>query len=89
VPPATLPPPTSAGPKYYVLIGAFSKPENVETIRKKFAADSAIDTSPLDAMGRTLTRVRVGPVDSMEKAKALLAKAHRYAMPDARIISEK
>ena len=86
VPPPELP---IAKERYYLLVGAFSKAENIESIRRKFADDGPLDLAPLNAMGRTLTRVRVGPVDTLQKAEALLAKAHGFAMPDARIITVK
>lgn len=74
------------GPRYYVLLGAFTRPENIANIRTKFEGEAEVELNEIKAMGRTLTQVRLGPLFDAQKADALLEKAHGFAMPDAKIM---
>lgn len=59
----------------YVQTGAFSSAENAERQKEKVAAyyDNAF-TVPVAKGGRTLNRVRVGPIHSVKEADEVLAK---------------
>jgi rare lipoprotein A len=72
-----LPPPPPPG-ELYAQAGAFTVADNAERLRERLAAAglSPVVLRSAAAAGRTLYRVRIGPVESVAAYDALVARLH-------------
>ena len=78
-----------AAPKLAVQVGAFAQSDNAEGLRLKLeqAGLPAYVQPPSDG-GRTVYRVRLGPIDTVEHGDRLVAEAARQGITDAVIVVE-
>jgi rare lipoprotein A len=91
VPPAPLPGRGGAGSgAFYIQVGAFASRANAEALRRRLGAAGDILLSISEAFvdGRTLYRVRVGPIDDVEIADSLVARLGALGVQDHTIVTE-
>jgi rare lipoprotein A len=93
--PATNPVPysTSAGAgvgAFYIQVGAFSSRANAETLRDRLGAPGEFIVSVAEARvdGRTLYRVRIGPIDDIEIADSIVASLMALGINEHSIVTE-
>ncbi len=72
----------------YVQAGAFGVLDNAEKLRQQLAKVGHADVSQVQIGGRTLYRVRIGPLASVDQADAALAKVVGAGAGDAKIVAE-
>lgn len=70
----------------YVQAGAFGVEENARRLSEKLSAYGASSLEPVSYGGRTLYKVRLGPLDSIGAADRLLSKVLASGQSDAMII---
>ena len=70
----------------FVQVGAFAERANAVTLAHRLSALSPSVISAANINGRTLFRVRMGPIADLEQADSLLAKAIAAGHNDARLI---
>ena len=76
--PAVPQPPAAAAGGWFVQVGSFSDPANARRLREGLVqAGYDVQLSEVTAGGRTLHRVRVGPVPSRDAGEALAARLAR------------
>ncbi len=91
--PTPTPVPASAPaslPTLYIQVGAYAEAGNAQRVAEHLQA-AGIDSSlslASTAGGRTLRRVRVGPIASVEQFDSLAARLATLGYPDARLASE-
>ncbi|MBQ6855067.1 MAG: septal ring lytic transglycosylase RlpA family protein [Alphaproteobacteria bacterium] len=73
---------------YYVQIGAFSKEKSVHKIRQKLKAYDNLKVKDKYKNGQLLHYVRIGPLETQNKALKILDKIHNEGYADATIIFE-
>lgn len=83
--PATVP-----GTTLYLQVGAFSAPENAESLRNRLeqADFKPVLVLPFTQNGTQLYRVRIGPLDSIEKSEAINRRLAKIGITHARLINE-
>jgi rare lipoprotein A len=86
-PGASSPVPTGGG-QIYVQAGAFSQLDNAERARLQLGRFGSTLVSPVQANGRELYRVRLGPIASPEAADAIRLRVLQAGYHDARVISD-
>ncbi|MBN8531835.1 MAG: septal ring lytic transglycosylase RlpA family protein [Alphaproteobacteria bacterium] len=79
--------PSSAG-GYYVQAGAFANEGNAEKVKKKLSGLGHSFITPLTVGGRTLHRVRLGPVESGAQARTLLSQVQAMGIGDAKVVKD-
>jgi rare lipoprotein A len=74
----------------YVQVGAYGDPLNAGKVvtRLEAAGISHVYQTSVTNAGKTVQRVRVGPVSSVEEFDALVARLAAIGFPGARIASE-
>lgn len=96
-PPVVSPPPQPFSPssaplggsgQIYVQAGAFSQFDNAEKVRVQLSQYGAASVSPVQANGRELYRVRLGPLASMQAADALRGQVLQAGYRDARVVND-
>jgi len=86
---APVAPPTTYGSgQIYVQAGAFSQLDNAEKVRSQLSQYGRAIVSPVQASGRELYRVRLGPMASAQAADALRAQVLQAGYRDARVVSD-
>jgi len=93
---ASTPPPSASAavqgenPRLFVQVGAFSDPMNAKALADRLSLmlgpGHSIMLSPARVGGRDLTRVRLGPIGSVDKADATLAQVLAEGYAGAKII---
>jgi rare lipoprotein A len=73
----------------FVQAGAFAVEGNAERLGQKLAKIAPVTIDPITAGGRKLYRVMLGPLDSVGKADAVLAKVIAAGNGPARVIRHK
>jgi rare lipoprotein A len=98
-PPAAITPPpvaperplqAPAGLSLYIQVGAYGDPANAARVAARLQAAGMTRVITLDgaAGGRTLQRVRVGPIASVEDYDQLAQRLARIGFPDARLATD-
>lgn len=93
VPDAPLPPPEVAGSgagSFYVQVGAFASRANADALRNRFGTqgDFLVSVSEARVDGRTLFRVRIGPLDDVEIADNVVARLGTLGIDEYSIITD-
>lgn len=70
----------------YVQVGAFSNPNNAMALKQKLSSIGQTRIFQTTVNGQPFNRVRVGPVQEVEKADALLRRVMAAGYPGARIV---
>jgi rare lipoprotein A len=73
----------------YIQVGAFARPENATRVRQRLRAagfDDVITLAPDSA--RTLTRVRIGPIASVQQYDQLVTRLARLGFPGAKLAQD-
>ncbi|TAH36581.1 MAG: septal ring lytic transglycosylase RlpA family protein [Alphaproteobacteria bacterium] len=70
----------------YLQVGAFADRQNVERLASRLKNLAEVEVTPLERGGRTLYRVRLGPLDNIQQAETLQTKVGEYGIRDAKII---
>lgn len=78
----------TTGPTHFVQAGAFADPANVARARSILDPLGPIETTPLSVDGRSLVRVRVGPLGSEAEAQRVLLAAVRAGFYGSRVVME-
>ncbi len=86
-PQAAAPVPETQG-NLYLQVGAFSNQQNVERLQNQLKNLGQVQVTPLERNGRTLFRVRLGPISSFDQATVLQSRVAEFGIQDAKIISE-
>ena len=75
-------------PLLYLQVGAFAQRENAERLRERLLGEDLppCHITPLRSGSQLLYRLRIGPLDSVERADALIEPLTRLGLPDARIV---
>ncbi|BFI97034.1 MAG: septal ring lytic transglycosylase RlpA family protein [Rhodanobacter sp.] len=83
--PSPPPPVTSGGgsPGIYLQVGAFSDPANAERVaaRLRQANFAPVQVEQVQVGGRTIRRVRVGPLDSVDRADTVTRRIEDMGLP--------
>jgi rare lipoprotein A len=74
------------GYAYYVQLGAFSDPDNVDRIREGLADAGPMQMAEIPGDGVTIYRLRVGPLRTPEAAQVALNEALSFGLPDAEVV---
>jgi rare lipoprotein A len=72
----------------YVQAGAYSQFDNAKRVRAQLSGLGPVDIHPFQVGGRSLYRVRLGPLSSSDEADRLLAETVRAGYPGSHIIFE-
>ena len=72
----------------FVQVGSFGRMENVDRLKGKLKDIADVQVSPLERGGKTLYRVRLGPIESMAKAEKIKQQVGDIGINDAKIITE-
>lgn len=78
--------PVTTGHGIYVQAGAFSVSDNAQRLKQSLSSVGNAAVSTTTVNGTTFYRVRLGPVQSVREADALLAKVKRAGAASARTI---
>lgn len=76
------------GEVHWVQAGAFADPGRAAAARRRLASFGPTVTSPSMIAGRSLLRVRVGPLYSEAEARQVLASVSRAGFPESRIVDD-
>jgi rare lipoprotein A len=79
---------TRSGGRIFIQAGAFALLDNAERVQARIARLGAVEVTAVSGRGAALYRVRLGPLASIEKANALLARVIDSGCAGARIVSE-
>lgn len=71
---------------YYVDLGSYADPDNVQRIREGMSGAGPVQVSEIDGANGPVYRLRLGPMSSSEDAKTAYNEAVGFGIPDARII---
>jgi rare lipoprotein A len=71
---------------YYVQLGAFSDPDNVDRIREGLSDAGPMQMAEMQGNSGTIYRLRVGPLRSVEEAQVALNQAISFGLPDAEVV---
>ncbi|HYG90989.1 MAG TPA: septal ring lytic transglycosylase RlpA family protein [Azospirillum sp.] len=81
--------PVRKGGQIYVQVGAFGNAENVARVRARLSGLGQQAQVSQTALGaQKLQRVRVGPMDTVEKADTVLAQVIQAGLTEAKIVVE-
>lgn len=79
--------PVRAHEAIYVQVGAFGSEENVAKARARLSSiGQRASVSQTRTAGLTLHRVRVGPLDSVDRADTLLTQIIQAGLTEAKIV---
>jgi rare lipoprotein A len=71
---------------YYVQLGAFADPDNVDRIREGMADAGPLQMAETPSAEGTIYRLRVGPLKTPEQAQLALNQAISFGLPDAEVV---
>jgi rare lipoprotein A len=71
---------------YYVQLGAFADPENVDRIRDGLSDAGPMQMAEISANSGKVYRLRLGPLKSAEEAQFALNQALSFGLPDAEVV---
>ncbi len=77
-----------SAPARFVQAGAFADANNAHRARAKLNDFGPVDMRPLTVAGRSVLRVRVGPLGSEQEARRVLAAAVQAGFPESRVVVE-
>lgn len=77
-----------SAPARFVQAGAFADANNAHRARAKLNDFGPVDMQPLTVAGRSVLRVRVGPLSSEQEARRVLAAAVQAGFPESRVVVE-
>ena len=77
-----------AGEARWVQAGAFADPGRAAAVRRRLASIGPIVTTPSTVGGRSLLRVRIGPLHSDAEARQVLTSVTHAGFPDSRIVDD-
>jgi rare lipoprotein A len=72
----------------YIQAGAYSRFDNADRVRAQLSGLGPVDIHPFQVGGRSLYRVRLGPISSSDEADRLLAETVRAGYPGSHIVFE-
>lgn len=72
--------------KLYVQVGAFGQEANAERLSQNLNHIGASHVDPIPYNGRTLYKVRIGPLDTVQEADSVLSKVLAAGQSDAIIV---
>jgi len=72
----------------YVQAGAYSQFDNAKRVRAQLSGLGPVDIHPFQVGGRSLYRVRLGPLSSSDEADRVLAETVRAGYPGSHIVFE-
>ncbi len=78
--------PPVTGYAYYVQLGSFSDPDNVDRIREGLADAGPMQMAETSGGGGTVYRLRVGPLRTPEAAQVALNEALSFGLSDAEVV---
>lgn len=73
----------------FVQAGSFSVYENAERLAKSLIGIAPTTIEPVSVSGRTMYRVRLGPISSVDAADSVLEKVIRAGQGGARVVHDK
>ena len=78
----------AASPRVFIQVAAFASRDNADRLRTKVSKDlgRAAHVDATDTNGRSLHRVRVGPLGSVGEAGVLVAKLEALGLSQARVV---
>jgi rare lipoprotein A len=71
---------------YYVQLGAFADPENVDRIKEGLSEAGPMQMAEISGNAGTIYKLRLGPLRSAEAAQFALNQALSFGLPDAEVI---
>lgn len=78
----------AGGKKFYVQVGAFSKPELAQKLSRQLMNVGEVRTTAVEVDGNTFYRVRLGPYSVQSDAGDAAQKLYNYGINDARIVKD-
>ena len=80
----------AANGTFYIQVGAFSSRVNAETLRDRLSAPGEFLVSVSEALldGRTLYRVRIGPIDDIEISDRIVSSLMAMGIGETTIVTE-
>lgn len=78
----------AASGKAYVQVGAYSSRANAEKVQRQVAGLAAPKISAVDVQGKTLYRLRLGPVKDVAAGERILEKLESMGVQDAKLVHE-
>ncbi|HEY9164327.1 MAG TPA: septal ring lytic transglycosylase RlpA family protein [Magnetovibrio sp.] len=72
--------------RIYVQAGAFSDQSNAERVKNTLSSIGTVSVSPVPVNGRSLFRVRVGPIDNVADADRMLEQVVQAGYGEARTV---
>ena len=85
---AVVPTRTVSSSQLYIQAGAYSQLDNASRVRDRLSGLGSVQIHPFQVDGRSLYRVRLGPLSSSEDADRLLARTVRAGYPGSHIVFE-
>ena len=74
--------------RIFVQAGAFSDQGNAEKVKSKLSTIGSVSVSSIPVGGRSLYRVRLGPLDNVADADRLLSEVVQAGYGEARTVVE-
>jgi rare lipoprotein A len=74
--------------RLYIQAGAFSQYDNADRVRSRLSGLGPVKIDPFQVGGRSLYRVRLGPLSSSDEADRLLSETVRAGYPESHIVFE-
>ncbi len=78
--------PVTGEPQIYIQAGAFSQYDNASRVRDRVADFGPASISQVNVGGAQLFRVRLGPIESVDRADAVLARVVEAGNANARVV---
>jgi rare lipoprotein A len=75
-----------SGTNYFVQVGSFADPDNAERIREQLSDVGQVQIAEVNGSAGPLYRVRIGPFQDANEARAALNQVYGYDLPDARLV---
>jgi rare lipoprotein A len=72
---------------YFVQVGSFADPDNVERIRQELIDVGPVQIAELAGNNGPIYRVRVGPLHDADEAQIALNQVYGFGLPDAHVIA--
>ncbi len=82
--------PATAVTDFYIQVGAYSDPYNAENILMRLTDtyNELVKISSVNVDGRTLYRVRIGPLTSVERSDEIVAQLEQIGIQEHRIVTD-